>query len=175
MVSGCRPAPAKAAAAPDTFFQAPRAAGAGGSIWQVAEVPLSLWWAAVAPLPPPAGAGKPDCAGLGALLRPHPAQLPVPPVPSAPGGHTVTSLCFPGDFVPRGDPIAASLGVAAGARPCPGEGTESLAVGLRLLDTTRSHLLLFLPAKRLYLASPNLAQAPEPRGFLFALLAAAEP
>lgn len=106
-----------------------------------------------------------------------PCCVTVPSAPSAlsTGGDTVTSLCFPGDFLLWGDLLTMSPVVAPSARPCPGEGAESPAVGLCLLETTRSHLLLFLPAKRLHLSSPNLAKAPKPGGFLFTLPAATEP
>ena len=143
----------------------------------MAEVPPPLWWVAMAPLPPPARAEEPDHEGPGALLCPH----PIPhgsqgsQCPQHGAGDRVTSLCFPGDFLLPGVPVAVSPAVAPNAGSCPGKGAESPAAGLGLLETTRSHLLLFLPAKRLRFASPNLAKAPEPRGFLFMLPAATEP
>lgn len=145
------------------------AASAGGTGWWVAEVPLSLWWAVVSPLPPLARAGKPDCVRLGALLR-HSSQCPQ--CPQHWGGHGHLPLLSWG-FSALGRPSPPV--VAPSARPCPGERAESPAMGPCLLETTRSHLLLFLPAKRLHLSSPNLAKAPKPGGFLFTLPAATEP
>lgn len=68
------------------------------------------------------------CGAWGSAASPsHPARLPVSPVPSAlaVGNNTVTSLCFPGDFLLRRDPVAVPPAAAPGAGPCPGKGDTS--------------------------------------------------
>lgn len=110
--------------------------------------------------------------GLGLCCVPIPSRK-APSVPSAlsTGGgeqHGDLPLLSWGFSAPRGP----CCGATSGGSRCwavPWQGRRVPAVGPRGA-TTPSHLLLFLPAKRLHLlTSPNLAKAPKRGGFLFTL------